>query len=201
MATQHQAVMERELEQYYTGLERALRQLPATAIAEVAQLLLDCHREGGTVFPVGNGGSAATASHFACDLSKGTHQAGFPRFRVVAITDNVPIITAWGNDKHYDCVFAEQLEALVRPKDVVVLISASGNSPNILLAADAARSKEARTVAFTGRTGGKVRDLVDLTIPIAADGMEPVEDGHLVLCHSICVSLRNRLRELASASE
>ena len=168
------------------------------AIAHVAELLLDCYRTSGTVFPVGNGGSAATASHFACDLSKGTHQAGFARFRVVALTDNVPLITAWGNDKNYDCVFAEQLEALAQPNDVVLLISASGNSPNILLAAEAARSKGARTVAFTGRTGGRVRELVDLTIPIAADAMEPVEDGHLALCHSICVSLRSRLRELAS---
>jgi D-sedoheptulose 7-phosphate isomerase len=120
---------------------------------------------------------------------------------VVAITDNVPLITAWGNDKDYDCVFAEQLEALVRPNDVVMLISASGNSPNILLAARAARSQGARTVAFTGRTGGQVRDLVDLTIPVAADSMEPIEDGHLILCHSICVSLRSRLRELASAAK
>jgi D-sedoheptulose 7-phosphate isomerase len=187
-----------ELRDYYTSLSRTVAALPHVSVALVAEILLDCYRNSGTVFPLGNGGSAATASHFACDLSKGTHQSGLPRFRVMALTDNVPLITAWGNDKNYECVFAEQLEALARPGDVVVLISASGNSPNILHAAEAARSAGAATVAFTGPTGGKVHDLVDHTIAIAADGMEQVEDGHLILCHSICVSLRNRLRELAA---
>jgi D-sedoheptulose 7-phosphate isomerase len=189
-----------ELDRYYADLATAVRALPTDSIAEVAEMLLDCYRRGGTVFPIGNGGSAATASHFACDLTKGTHQPNHPRFRVVALTDNVPLITAWGNDRNYECVFAEQLSALVREGDVVVLISASGNSPNVLAAAHAAREGGAQVVAFTGPTGGKVRDLADIYIPVDIQGMEPIEDGHLILCHSICVSLRARLRELAAGA-
>jgi D-sedoheptulose 7-phosphate isomerase len=187
-----------ELAGYYAGLSDAVSALPPEGIAEVGEALLACFRRGGTVFPIGNGGSAATASHFACDLTKGTHQQGFPRIRVMALTDNVPLITAWGNDRHYDCVFAEQLEALVRPGDLVLLISASGNSPNILAAAHVARERGAEIIAFTGRTGGKVQALVDTAIPVQSDSMEQVEDAHLILCHSLCVSLRNRLKEMAT---
>jgi D-sedoheptulose 7-phosphate isomerase len=189
-----------ELGQYYSGLSAAIAALPIERIAEVAELLFDCYRRGGTIFPIGNGGSAATASHFACDLSKGTHLPGSPRIRVVALTDNVPLITAWANDKNYACVFAEQLEALVRKDDVVLLISASGNSPNVLAAAAAGRAAGAHTVAFTGPTGGKVAPMVDIAIPIGIEGMEPIEDGHLILCHSICVSLRARVREFAAGA-
>jgi D-sedoheptulose 7-phosphate isomerase len=190
-----------ELDRYYSDLAGAVRALPTAAIADVAEMLLECYQRGGTIFPIGNGGSAATASHFACDLTKGTHQPDHPRFRVVALTDNVPLITAWGNDRNYECVFAEQLAALARAGDVVVLISASGNSPNVLAAAHAARAAGASIIAFTGPTGGKVKELSDICIPVNIDGMEPIEDGHLILCHSICVSLRSRLRELAADPE
>jgi D-sedoheptulose 7-phosphate isomerase len=195
------AIFRDELDRYYSDLAEAVRALPSDAIAEVAEMLLECYQRGGTIFPIGNGGSAATASHFACDLTKGTYQPNHPRFRVVALTDNVPLITAWGNDRNYECVFAEQLSALVREGDVVVLISASGNSPNVLAAAHVARKGGARIVAFTGPTGGKVKDLADISIPVDIQGMEPIEDGHLILCHSICVSLRTRLHELASGPE
>lgn len=186
-----------DLTAYYDALARALRRLDVNSVVAVADLLFDCYLRGGTVFPIGNGGSAATASHFACDLTKGTYQDGLPRFRVMPLTDNVPLITAWGNDRNYECVFAEQLAALVRPDDVALLISASGNSPNILAAAQAARAAGARTVALTGPTGGKVGDLVDLVVTVDAGSMEAVEDGHSALCHSLCVALRHRLKDHA----
>lgn len=172
----------------------ALGELPFDLLDEVEEALLDCHRRGNTVFIVGNGGSAATASHFACDLSKGTRQEGVPRFRVVALTDNIPLLTAWANDANYDCIFAEQLTALVRQNDVVVLISASGNSPNIVEAARAANDAGATTIALTGRTGGTLAGIAEVVVRVPLDRMEGVEDGHMVITHALCVALRERLR-------
>jgi D-sedoheptulose 7-phosphate isomerase len=132
------------LERYCLELAAVTVAMPFGEVARVADVLLDCHRCGGTIFVLGNGGSAATASHFACDLAKGARAGGLPPFRVVPLTDNVPLITAWANDTSYEQVFAEQLAALVRPDDVVVAISASGNSPNVLAAARV-RVKRARS--------------------------------------------------------
>jgi D-sedoheptulose 7-phosphate isomerase len=112
----------------------------------------------------------------------------------MALTDNVPLMTAWGNDTSYDRIFAEQLVALVRPGDVVVIISASGNSPNVLRAAEAARAANTITISMTGQTGGKLRRLSDLTMRVPSPSIELVEDAHMVIAHSLCVALRERLR-------
>jgi D-sedoheptulose 7-phosphate isomerase len=156
-------------------------------------MLLDCQAKGHIVFTVGNGGSASTASHFACDLAKGTRAGGPPTFRVVALTDNLPVLTAWANDCGYDRVFAEQLAALAQPGDVLVAISASGNSPNILAAAAEARALGMATVALTGRHGGRLARLADQTVRIPSDQIEIVEDAHLVIAHSLCVAARQTL--------
>jgi D-sedoheptulose 7-phosphate isomerase len=174
--------------------------MPMAAIASAASELLECQRRGGTIFVLGNGGSAATASHFACDLAKGTRSDGRPTFRVVALTDNVPLITAWGNDEGYERVFADQLAALVRPGDVVVAISASGNSPNVLMATQAARRGGATTIALTGGSGGKLAPLADVVVRVPGGSIEQVEDAHLIVAHSLCVGLRAELRP-ASASD
>src|SRR5579883_3265287 len=99
--------MRSELERYWRELARGMRLMPFAALERAADLLLDCHRRGATIFLAGNGGSAATASHFACDLAKGVRAGGLPPFRVVALTDNVPLMTAWGNDTDYQRIFAE----------------------------------------------------------------------------------------------
>ncbi len=188
-----------DIARYYAAMAGLMGAMPVEAIAGAAELLLDCHRRGGTVFVLGNGGSAATAAHFACDLAKGTRTPGVPPFRVAALTDNVPLLTAWANDTSYDRVFAEQLAALVRPGDGVVAISASGNSPNVLAAARVARESAARTVALSGRTGGRLARLADLTIRVPADPIEQVEDAHVIIAHSLCVALRERLRARAAS--
>src|SRR5207245_4578669 len=120
------------------------------------------------------GGSAATASHFACDLAKGTQAAGLPAFRVVSLSDNVPLMTAWANDTNYCRIFAEQLATLVRPADIVIAISASGNSSNILAAAGVARELGALTIALTGQEGGKLSRLAELAICVPARSIEQV---------------------------
>jgi D-sedoheptulose 7-phosphate isomerase len=183
-----------EIERYWDELGGAIEAMPFALLSEVADTLLDCHHRGGTVFVVGNGGSAATASHFACDLAKGTQTKGIPPFRVVPLTDNMPLITAWANDASYDQVFAQQLATLVRPGDVLVAISASGNSSNVLAAARTARKYGARTIALTGASGGKLRRLADLAVRVPSSSIEQVEDAHLIVAHSLCVALRGHLR-------
>lgn len=191
--------MQNDIERYWHELAAMALHIPFDAIADAAEQLLDCNRRGGTVFVLGNGGSASTASHFACDLAKGTRVDGRPTFRVMPLTDNVAMITAWGNDTSYERVFAEQLVALVRPDDVVVIISASGNSPNVLLAAQAANDAGASTIAMTGNSGGHLRHIVGTLITAPVGSIEQVEDVHLVVAHSLCVALRNRLQDEAQS--
>lgn len=189
--------MRETVERYWAEMADLARTMPHHLIGQAAEMLLDCHQRGGTIFVLGNGGSAATASHFACDLSKGTRTAGIVPFRVIPLTDNMPLVTAWANDTSYDRVFAEQLAALVRPGDVLVIISASGNSPNIIAAAEVARVARAITIAMTGRTGGRVCHLANLTIRTPSDSVEMIEDAHMVVAHSVCVALRERWQEQA----
>jgi D-sedoheptulose 7-phosphate isomerase len=162
------------------------------ALEAAANALLECQARGRTVFAVGNGGSASTASHFACDLAKGTRGAGPPTFRVVALTDNLAVITAWANDCGYERVFAEQLASLARPGDVLVAISTSGNSPNVLFAAAEARSLGVSSIALVGRNGGRLARLADIAVTVPSDRIEIVEDAHLIVAHSLCVAARER---------
>lgn len=192
--------MRHDIERYWGGLAELAQGMPLGPLEQAADVLLACQERGRTVFVLGNGGSAATASHFACDLSKGTRTPGYRDFRVVPLTDNVPLITAWANDTSYDRIFAEQLAALVRPGDVVVAISASGNSANVLAAAAVAREAGATTIALTGKSGGRLRWLADLTIRVPTSRIELVEDAHLAVTHSLCVALRARLRSRLPAA-
>lgn len=158
--------MRKVIEGYWRDLRHMAHVMPFAALARLTEVLLECHRHGGTIFTLGNGGSAATASHFACDLAKGTRAEGLAAFRVVALTDNMPLLTAWANDTSYGGVFAEQVAALVRAGDVVIAISASGNSPNVLTVPEVARQAGAVTVALTGRTGGRLARQADLAIRV-----------------------------------
>lgn len=184
-------MMRHDLERYWQEMAELASSMPMGGLSRVASALFDCRRRGGTVYLIGNGGSAATASHFACDLAKGTQTPGSPHFRVVPLTDNVPLITAWANDTDYARVFAEQIASLIRPGDILVAISVSGNSPNILAAVEAARRSGAMTIGLTSQTGGKLRRKVNLAICVPSDNIEQVEDAHMVISHSLCVALRH----------
>lgn len=179
---------------YLAQVRAVLDAAPEAEIAHVIELLLAANRHQRTLFVMGNGGSAATASHFACDLGKGAIVYGSPRFRVIALTDNVPLMTAWANDTDYSNIFVEQLLGLVAPGDVVLGISGSGNSPNVLRAIEAAREVGAVTVGMTGFDGGALRRMVDLSLHIPCSCMEQVEDVHMVLCHLIATRVREALR-------
>jgi len=179
-----------KIKSYVIELKETLDHLPWEAIQDVVGILHHARLNDRQVFILGNGGSAATASHFACDLGKGTILPDRPRFRVIALTDNMPLFSAYANDYGYEHVFAEQLAGLVRSGDVVIAISGSGNSANVLNAIKLARSAQAVTIGLTGFDGGKLKDLVDICLHVPCNCMEQVEDIHLMLEHLICTSLR-----------
>jgi D-sedoheptulose 7-phosphate isomerase len=177
---------------YWDELTRALLAMPLQLLEQATDMLFACHSRNSTVFLLGNGGSAATASHFACDLAKGTRTHGLPAFRAIALNENIPLLTAWANDVGYECVFAAQFLTLVRPGDIVLLMSVSGTSPNILAVAHEAQQKGIAVIALTGREGGKLAHLADLAICVPAHSVEQVEDVHLIIAHSLCVALKKR---------
>ena len=183
-------------EQYFETCQDLVSCLPYRVIDEVVRELLRGDEEERTVFLFGNGGSAALASHFACDLGKGTIVGnGRKRFRAVALTDNVPLMTAWANDACYDEVFAEQLQNLVAHGDIAFAISGSGNSRNVLRALEVAQAAGLFTIGLTGFQGGKMKSLCDLCVVVPSDNMQVIEDFHLSVCHSLFVVIRNALQE------
>lgn len=175
---------------YFDLLSATLASLPFEQVEEVTNLLVRAYEHQRTVFVFGNGGSAALASHFACDLGKGTVNGSSKRFRVMALTDNVPLMTAWANDSHYDDIFAEQLVNFAVPGDVAFAISASGNSPNVLKALDIAKRSGCITTGLTGFSGGGMRTLCDSCIIVPADNMQIIEDLHVCVAHSLFTCVR-----------
>jgi D-sedoheptulose 7-phosphate isomerase len=182
---------------YLSNVSAVIAALAPEPLATITDRLLQAARAGRTVFILGNGGSAATASHFACDLAKTASVPGFPRLRALAFTDNAPLLTAWGNDASYEVVFAEQVRTFVRPHDVVIAISASGNSPNVLAAVAASKEAGAEVIGWTGFGGGRLRALCDICLVVPSQEYGPVEDVHLVAVHAITAALRAALLEEA----
>jgi D-sedoheptulose 7-phosphate isomerase len=171
---------------YIDYLSQVLKGIDVKDIGRFVATLLDARERGATVFFIGNGGSAATASHFANDLSIGTNSYDKP-FRVISLTDNQAIITAIGNDFGYQDIFVRQLQVLGKPGDVVVAISASGNSPNLLSAFEYAKSAGIKTVAITAFDGGRMKSMADEGVHVTTAPKEygPAEDAHMVLDHLV----------------
>lgn len=188
-----------DVRDYIAGLENTLHQLPEELIMDVVELLHAARQEGRHIFIMGNGGSASTASHMVCDLAKNTRCEALPNFKVIGLSDNMPIFSALANDEGYDQVFAQQLASFVRPNDIVIAISASGNSPNVVKAVELALERGARTIGMTGFDGGRVGKLVNINLHVPSLCIEHVEDAHLILEHLICKSLREKgMRATAS---
>jgi len=178
---------------YFAHLSSTIEILPLHTINEAVEFLMRAYETSATIFLFGNGGSAALASHLACDLGKGTINGSPKRFRALALTDNVPLMTAWANDSKYDNIFAEQLLNFVQPQDVALAISGSGNSPNVLNALQAARDAGAYTVGLTGFEGGRMKELCDVCVVIPSDNMQIIEDLHLCVAHSLFTTIRQKL--------
>ncbi|OGO04338.1 MAG: hypothetical protein A2Y73_03850 [Chloroflexi bacterium RBG_13_56_8] len=182
------------LRDYVRCVVESLGALPWNDIDRALESLHDARLRRAGIFICGNGGSAATASHFTNDLNKGANVEGVPRFRAVALVDNTPLLTAWSNDSCYEDAFVEQLRNLVRPGDLVIGISGSGNSPNVLNAVRFARQVGAHTIGLTGGQGGKLAPLVDIAVVVPNACMEQIEDMHMVLEHAMVSALRDRAR-------
>jgi len=178
------------IEYYVSRVSNTLEILPLKSIALVIEVLREARNAGARIYIMGNGGSATTASHFAGDLSKGANADGKPRIKAQALVDNIASFSAWANDTSYENVFAEQLENFVEPNDVVIGISGSGNSGNILNGMELAGRKGAHTIGLTGFEGGKLKDTTDISVIVPSDSMEQIEDIHLLLCHLITYTLR-----------
>lgn len=180
---------------YFDYLARVLNQIDTKAIGRFIDILLDARQRGAAIYFIGNGGSAATASHFANDLAYGTNSYDKP-FRIISLTDNQAIITALANDFGYEEIFVRQLRIVGRPGDVVVGISASGNSPNLLRAFEYAKTAGIRTVAITAFDGGKMKAMADDGIHVPTEPKEygPAEDAHMVLDHLIGAYLMRAVR-------
>lgn len=178
---------------YLKGLRSCLDELNTQDIIEIVDIIMKAYAGGKRVFFMGNGGSATTASHFARDISIGTAAAGKPRLRAISLADNVAMITSLANDIDYNSIFKEQLVGQMDEGDVVIGISASGNSPNVLEAIKYAHDEGAVTVGFIGFGGGKLKELADKSIVLSSRDYGQVEDTHLTLDHIFTCLVRERL--------
>ena len=172
-------------EAYKQALAEAIDRIPLDKVNQAIEWFGEARDQGRRIVVCGNGGSASTASHFACDVVKGASYNYDTRFRIMALTDQIPTITAYANDVAYDVVFVEQLKNFAEPGDLVMAISGSGNSPNVIRAVEYANSIGCRTIALTGRDGGKLGPLAHLNIQVPVPHMGRIEDAHLIVCHMI----------------
>jgi D-sedoheptulose 7-phosphate isomerase len=155
-------------------------------IEKIIEILTEVRESGNQIFVCGNGGSATTASHMANDLGKGASLQGSNPFKIISLTDNISWITALANDINYESIFANQLKNFAQPNDVLIAISGSGNSPNIVKAVEFAQSAKMKTIGWTGFDGGKISDMVDLSIIVKSTHMGRVEDLHVIMMHMVC---------------
>jgi len=183
---------------YLNDLKDVLGRLPLSDLDRIVSAVEAAHAAGRQIFIIGNGGSAATASHMMNDLSKCTlgHKGDAPwkRFRVISLTDNVSLMTAWANDTRYDKVFSEPLRNLAQRGDVLIAISASGNSPNIIAAVRVAKQMGLTVLGFGGFGGGKLARLADVCFLVPSNDYGPVEDVHMILDHILTGYLYQKLK-------
>ena len=187
------------INRYFSELEQMLQAISLPHLETVLRLLEEAYHNGRRIFIMGNGGSAATASHFALDLAKNTIMPGAPRLKAISLTDHVPLITAWSNDIAYEHIFSEQLANMIEPGDVVIGISTSGNSPNVINALNLAKQYRATTVGLLGAKGGKIKDMVDAYILAPGQNIEQEEDAHMILAHVITRHMREVVRSYAAS--
>jgi len=192
------------ISRYLGDMETVIEALPREPIDTAIELLYGAWQNSNTIFIAGNGGSASTASHFACDLAKWTAHEGKPRIKALALTDNMPLYSALINDEGPASAYSEQLEPFITDGDVLILISVHGGSgdgnagpwsQNLLRAVDVARTNRASVIGLSGFDGGALRELADVCIVVPIDSTPQVESFHLALEHLICDCLRHRIAD------
>ena len=177
------------IKSYLGDVAKLVSELDTDQIDDLVQTLKKAYEEGRHVLLCGNGGSGALASHLACDFQKGIGALSDRKFRALALTDGMPLITAWANDTDYNNIFSEQVATWARQGDVLIAISGSGNSPNVLKAVEVANSLGAITIGITGMGGGKLAKLAHKSIIVQSDNMQQIEDIHVVISHLVFTCL------------
>jgi D-sedoheptulose 7-phosphate isomerase len=172
-------------EQYKAALLEAIHHIDTARVDQAIEWFRQARDGSQGIFVCGNGGSASTATHFTCDMVKGASHNRDSRFRIMSLADSLATLTAYSNDAGYDTVFVEQLKNFAKPRDLVMCISGSGNSPNVLRAMEYANSIGCKTLALTGRDGGKLGSLAQLNIQVPVPHMGRIEDAHMIVCHMI----------------
>ena len=178
---------------YLEAVGSLLARVPERDVEAVIDLLWDNYQQGRRVVFCGNGGSAATASHLPADFQKNMFLDGGKPWECLSVVDSIPLLTAWGNDTEYANVFAGQARTWLRPNDLLIAISGSGNSPNVLAAVEAAHEAGALTIGWSGYGGGKLAKIAQYTLVVDSHNMQMVEDVHMVLGHVVYSALRDRL--------
>lgn len=171
---------------YKANLTKAFEAVDLDQVGRAIEILEAAREQNRHVFVCGNGGSASTASHFVTDMVKGASFQRDSRFKIMALTDSMATITAYSNDVGYDCIFSEQLKNFAEPGDVFIAISGSGNSPNVVCGMEYANQVGCRTIALTGRDGGRLGPLANIEIRVSEQHMGRIEDVHLFVCHMLC---------------
>ncbi len=174
---------------YFRKVAGTLTAIPAEPIEQIVVALQRARSEGRRIFTCGNGGSSANASHFVNDMVKSTILPDRPRLKLICLNDNISTLTAYANDVSYDVVFAEPLASLGEPGDVLIALSGSGNSPNVLAALGMAQEMGITRIGLTGRDGGKLKDKCDICVIVPHDSMQVIEDAHLVILHAVFLAM------------
>ncbi len=179
--------MKAYLQDYMTKLNAALASIDLDKVDRMVEMLTEAREAGRNIFVCGNGGSSATASHFAVDMTKGaTYGRPSKPFRCISLGDCLPLTTALGNDIGYETVFSEAMRPFAQPGDVLLAISVSGNSPNVIEAVRTAREMGVATIGLCGGAGGKLADLADLALKVDDTHFGRAEDAHMVIIHLLC---------------
>lgn len=182
---------------YFSEIKEVLDRIDLKAVEKVVGLLTKAYHGEDQIFVMGNGGSASAASHFACDINKGACQPFLKKFKVISLSDNIAMITAYANDLSYEDVFVEQMKNYLKARDVVIGISASGNSANVLKAVEYAKSQGATTVGLTGFDGGELGKKAEINLHVSVKDMQKAEDIHLMLIHLVMQLVQRELERKA----
>lgn len=193
LATMDNLSFKSNIFEYIDKLKKVLENLEISEISDVIGALLDAYESEKMIYIFGNGGSAATASHFVCDFNKGISAHLKKKFKLVCLCDNIPTVTAIANDCGYENVFSMQLEEKLSEGDVIIAISGSGNSKNVIKAVEYAKERKCKIISMTGYDGGRLLQLSDHHIHISINNMQIVEDVHMVMCHLISSILAIKL--------
>lgn len=179
---------------YLTELKEVLDDFNLEQFEKIVKLILNAYEDEKQIFTMGNGGSASTASHFTCDLNKGCCTNLEKKIKMICLNDNTPTLLAFANDVSYDVVFVEQLKNFFNPGDLVIGISGSGNSENVIKAIHHTKQNNGKTIGFSGFSGGKLAQMVDVPFVVKVDDIQKVEDIHMILVHMIMQAIYSALQ-------